>query len=200
VTRSVASATETDAALVASARAGDVASYGLLVARHQSVAHRTAYLLGAGDDTPDVVQEAFVKAYLALDRFRVEEPFRPWLLTIVANETRNRWRRTSRHRTVPLSLLGEDASRSPAPSPESVAEDAETSRALRDAVAALPARQREVVVCRYLLDMAEQDTAQVLGIPQGTVKSRLSRGLKALHTALAEPVAAPTADRERSGG
>lgn len=198
MTRSVASATETDAALIASARAGDVASYGFLVARHQSVAHRTAYLLGAGDDTPDVVQEAFVKAYLALDRFRVEEPFRPWLLTIVANETRNRWRRTSRHRTVPLTLLGEDASRSVDPSPEQVAEDAETSRALRDAVAALPARQREVVVCRYLLDMAEHDTAQVLGIPPGTVKSRLSRGLRALQTALAGLTPAPPADRERS--
>lgn len=191
---------ETDAALIASARAGDVASYGLLVARYQAVAHRTAYLLGAGDDTPDVVQEAFVKAFLALGRFRVEEPFRPWLLTIVANESRNRWRRASRRRTVPLSLLGEDESQSPAPSPEQVAEGAETSRALRDAVAALPARQREVVVCRYLLDMAEQDTAQVLGIPAGTVKSRLSRGLRALQAALAGPATAPGADRERSGG
>jgi RNA polymerase sigma-70 factor (ECF subfamily) len=97
-----------------------------------------------------------------------------------------------------LSLLGEDASLSVAPSPEQVAEDAETSRALRDAVAALPTRQREVVVCRYLLDMAEQDTAQVLGIPPGTVKSRLARGLRALQTALAELTPAPPADRERS--
>jgi len=106
MTRPVVTAAETAAALVEAARRGDVASYGLLVERYQSIAHRTALALGAGDDTADVVQEAFVKAYLALDRFQVTEPFRPWFLRIVVNETRNRWRWMSRHRTVPLPLVG----------------------------------------------------------------------------------------------
>ena len=198
MTRPVASAAETDAALVEAARSGDVVSYGVLVERHQAVAHRTAYLLGAGDDTADVVQEAFVKAYLALDRFRVEEPFRPWLLTIVANETRTRWRRSARLRTVPLALVGEDLAPSSARSPEELAEDRETSRSLCDAIARLPWRQREVVVCRYLLDMSEHDTARVLGVARGTVKSRLSRGLRALQVALGAPVATGSGDRDRS--
>ena len=97
---------ETDSCLIAAARAGDVESYG-------SVAHRTAFMLGAGDDTEDVVQDAFVKAYLALGRFRLGEPFRPWLLTIVANETRNRWRRLSRRRTVTLAVVAESEAHDP---------------------------------------------------------------------------------------
>ena len=92
------SAAETDSALVEAARNGDVESYGRLVERYEAIAHRTAFVLGAGEDTADVVQDAFVKAYLALDRFRTQEPFQPWLLTIVANETRNRWRWSSRSR------------------------------------------------------------------------------------------------------
>jgi RNA polymerase sigma factor (sigma-70 family) len=193
------SAAESDAALVEAARSGDVASYGLLVERYQAVAHRTAFAVGAGDDTPDVVQEAFVKAYLALDRFRVTEPFQPWLLRIVVNETRNLWRRLSRHQTVPLPLVGDDVS-APVPTPEQAAEDRETSRLLRDAVVALPLRQREVVVCRYLLDLSERDTAHVLGIPAGTVKSRLSRALAVLQAALGSALAPAAVDVERRRG
>lgn len=75
---------------------GDLDAYEVLVARYTAVAHRTAYLLGAGDAAEDVVQEAFVKAYRGLGRFRVGEPFRPWLLRIVVNETRNLRRSGSR--------------------------------------------------------------------------------------------------------
>jgi RNA polymerase sigma-70 factor (ECF subfamily) len=198
MTRPVATAAETDAALVEAARNGDVASYGLLVERYQSIAHRTAFALGAGDDTEDVVQEAFVKAYLALDRFQATEPFRPWLLRIVVNETRNRWRWLSRHRTVPLPLVGDDLT-AVLPATEQVAEERETSRLLRDAVVALPPHQREVVVCRYLLDLSERDTARVLGIPDGTVKSRLSRALAALQATL-KPMAPAATDAEGRRG
>jgi RNA polymerase sigma factor (sigma-70 family) len=191
MTRPVVTAAVTDSALVEAARSGDVASYGLLVERYQSIAHRTAFAMGAGDDTADVVQEAFVKVYLALDRFQVTQPFRPWLLRIVVNETRNRWRWMSRHRTVPLPLVGDDLTAA-LPAPEQVAEERETSRLLRDAVVALPPHQREVVVCRYLLDFSERETAQVLGIATGTVKSRLSRALAVLQATL-RPTMAPAA-------
>lgn len=78
-----------DQALVIRARAGDLEAYNLLVARHTASAYRTAVLLGAGSDSEDVIQEAFVKAYRKLSRFRGDASFRSWLLTIVANETRN---------------------------------------------------------------------------------------------------------------
>jgi RNA polymerase sigma factor (sigma-70 family) len=196
----VSSAADTDFALVEAARNGDVESYGRLVERYERVAHRTAYMLGAGDDTADIVQDAFMKAYAALDRFDVEAPFQPWLLTIVANETRNRWRWFSRHRTVPLALLGDDLPQAAARSPHEIAEDRETSRTLRDAVNALPPLHREVIVCRYLLELSEQETAQVLRIPRGTVKSRLSRGLQALQQQLgAGTTLRGTTEQEPSG-
>jgi RNA polymerase sigma-70 factor (ECF subfamily) len=194
----VASEAATDAALLEAARNGDVASYGQLVERYEAVAHRTAFALGAGDDTADVVQEAFVKAFLALGRFRVSEPFRPWLLKIVVNETRNRWRWYSRHRTVPLPLVAQEPA-SPVRTPELVAEENEKIRSLRDALAALPRHQRDVVTCRYLLDLTEHETAQVLRIPNGTVKSRLSRGLAALQATLRPTIAPEVVEAERRG-
>lgn len=194
----MASEAATDGTLVEAARNGDVASYGQLVERYEAVAHRTAFALGAGDDTADVVQEAFVKAYLALGRFRVSEPFRPWLLKIVVNETRNRWRWYSRHRTVPLPLVAQEPA-SPVRTPEQVAEENEKIRSLRDALAALPRHQRDVVTCRYLLDLTEHETAQVLRIPNGTVKSRLSRGLAALQAMLRPTIAPEVVEAERRG-
>jgi RNA polymerase sigma-70 factor (ECF subfamily) len=187
-------ADEPDAALIAAAVGGDTESYGQLVSRYQGIAHRTAWLLGSGPDTEDVVQEAFVKAYLALHRFRIEEPFAPWLLTIVANETRNRWRWFARHRTVSLSLAYDEDPRVPGPTPEQVVEGWEVTDTLRDAVERLPAKQREVVTCRYLLELSERETAQVLHVPAGTVKSRLSRALRTLEDALT-PSDEPDASR-----
>jgi len=73
-----------DEALVTRARAGDLEAYNLLVARHTASAYRTAVLLGAGSDSEDVIQEAFVKAYRKLSRFRGDSSFRSWLAAEVA--------------------------------------------------------------------------------------------------------------------
>src|SRR2546429_2097632 len=78
-----------DAEAVALARTGDLDAYEALVTRYTVLAHRTAVLLGAGDDAEDVVQEAFVKAYRRLGLFRGGSPFRPWLLAVGADQTRN---------------------------------------------------------------------------------------------------------------
>ena len=72
------------------ARAGDVGAYETLVRRYQDVALRTAYLVAPEADAADAVQDAFLKAYAALPRFRSGSPLRPWRLRIVANEARNR--------------------------------------------------------------------------------------------------------------
>src|SRR5919107_741100 len=87
----------TDAELIARARAGDDHAFGMLVARHQTVAFRTAYVIcGQAGDAEDAAQDAFIKARGAMKRFREGAPFRPWLLTIVANEARNRRRAAGR--------------------------------------------------------------------------------------------------------
>src|SRR4249919_4055471 len=86
-----------EAALVARARAGDVGAFGELVSRHQHAALRTAFAVGGSEsEAEDVTQEAFVKAFRALPRFREGLPLRPWLMQIVANEARNRRRSRGR--------------------------------------------------------------------------------------------------------
>jgi RNA polymerase sigma factor (sigma-70 family) len=157
------------------------------------VAVRTAQLLGAGADAEDVVQDAFVKAYAGLSRFRVGEPFRPWLLRIVANESRNLHRaagrravreRTAWERTEPLL-------RGAAEDPATAAISRERRDELVRALSQLSGTHRQVVTCRYLLDLDEEETATVLGWPKGTVKSRLHRALRQL----SELLDRPTADR-----
>jgi RNA polymerase sigma-70 factor (ECF subfamily) len=136
-------------------------------------------MLGAGDEAEDVVQEAFVKAYRHLASFRREAPFRPWLLRIVANETHNLTR--SRGRRAELSLrLGSQPEPPPGEDPESAAIAADRHTRLLHAVTALPERERQAVVCRYFLQLSEAETAEVLGWPLGTVKSRTSRGVARL--------------------
>ena len=164
---------------MARVRSGEPDAYAELVRRHAPVAVRTAALLGAGAAAEDVVQEALVKAYRSLGRFREGAAFRPWLLRIVANETRNQHRSDVRRgRREEATMLAPDLLPPRDPAEETVRHDQRA--ALLAAVDALSPKLREVVTCRYLLDLDEAETATVLGLPRGTVKSRLSRGLTAL--------------------
>lgn len=116
------------------------------------------------------MQDALVKAWRALGRYRADDPFRPWFLRIVANEARNR--RRSSGRRLRLALR---AAVAPAPAPESV-----DRQELLDALHELPDDAQAVLVCRYLLGLSEQETAAALDIAPGTVKSRTSRALERL--------------------
>ncbi|MET8371454.1 RNA polymerase sigma factor [Micromonospora profundi] len=170
-----------DDVLVTRARAGDLEAYDLLVARHTASAYRTAVLLGAGSDSEDVVQEAFVKAHHGLARYRGESSFRAWLLAIVANETRNLHRTRSRRDGLVLRAAAAY------PASEITGDDAvdavlagERRATLVQALRRLPDRDREVIVCRFFLDLSEEETVAMLGWPRGTVKSRTSRALAKL--------------------
>jgi RNA polymerase sigma factor (sigma-70 family) len=129
-----------------------------------------------------VVQEAFVKAWQALDRFRPEAPFRPWLIRIVANQTRNTVR--GRRRRDALAVRALELRDGPDPALDALA--AERQRALLTAVRSLRAAERDVVVCRWLLGFDEAETAAALDIPRGTAKSRASRARARLRIALAD--------------
>jgi RNA polymerase sigma factor (sigma-70 family) len=169
-----------DPADVRRAQAGDRDAFARLVTRHGASATRAAAWFGAGPDTDDVVQEAFVKAWRAIGRFRADAPFRPWLLRIVANQTRNEVR--SRKRRAARALRAMDL---PVPAdPAADAEAAERDRLVLAAVRSLRSQEREVVVCRWFLGLSEEETAQTLGIPRGTAKSRASRALTRLRTTL----------------
>jgi RNA polymerase sigma-70 factor (ECF subfamily) len=166
-------------ALVRRAVEGDVDAYAVLLRAHEPAARRLARVL-CGDDGDDAVQEAFVKGWASLVRFRGDAPFRSWLLRIVANESHNRRRARGRRAVHELRLAADRAAVGAAVSPEAVAVDDDARRRLLDAVRALPAKLRDVVACRHLLELSEAETAAVLGVPAGTVKSRLSRGIDQL--------------------
>ena len=169
-----------DAEAVARARGGDLDAYAVLVARYTLRAHRAAFLLGAGEEADDVVQEAFVKAFRHLSRFRVGESFGPWLLRIVANETRNLTRSRRRRAALALRLCAAEPGGAAADGLVDEVLAAERRARLLAAVNTLPDNERQVLVCRYFLELSEAETAQVLAWPLGSVKSRTWRALNRL--------------------
>lgn len=175
-----------DTDLVERARHGDIDAYETLVRRYQEVAFRIAFhLLGDAAEAEDAAQDAFVKAYYALDRFRPGAPLRPWLLRIVANEARNRRKASGRRADLALRAAESRPSGDAAPSPEAAAISEDERRTLLRAVNDLREDDRLVIVCRYFLELSEAETAAALGCPRGTVKSRLSRALGRLRTTFA---------------
>ena len=164
------------------AQRGDPRAYEELVRPHEEIAFRVAYVITRNAaDAEDAVQDALVKAWRALGRFRPGEPLRPWLLQIAANEARNRRRSAGRRER--LALAGSADSGEAAPSPEDVALGASQREQLLAALDELPADAREVLACRYLLDLSEEETAAALDVPRGTVKSRAARALDRLKEA-----------------
>ena len=173
-----------DAELIDRVRRSDLMAYEELVRRHQAVAIRTAHLFAPDGDAEDAVQEAFVKAHAALGRFRDGAPFRPWLLRIVANEARNRRRSAVRRTGLALRTAEDRRPDDAAPSPESAVLADERRRWLLAGINALRDEDREVIAARYFLELSEAEAAEVLSVPRGTVKSRLSRALGRLRDGL----------------
>ncbi|MGE5275246.1 MAG: RNA polymerase sigma factor [Verrucomicrobiota bacterium] len=170
--------------LVARAQRGDADAYEELVRAYQGIAFRTAYVLaGSAADAEEAAQDAFVKAYRALWRFRAGSPFKPWLLRIVANEARNR-RRSAGRRTALALRAAQMPSGEAAPSPEAALLGVERREQLIAALDRLGVADREAIACRYFLDLTEAETGAALGVRRGTVKSRLSRALERLRAEL----------------
>ncbi|HEX9410632.1 MAG TPA: sigma-70 family RNA polymerase sigma factor [Actinomycetota bacterium] len=178
--------------LVDRAKRGDVGAYEELVRMHQSLAARTAYVItGQAADAQDAVQEAFVKAYRSLGRFREGAAFRPWLLRIVANEAISRRRAVRRQATLALRAAEGRLQGDAVPSPEGAALEQERHREVVAAVAMLRPEDRLVIAYRYWFDLSEAEMAEALGCPRGTVKSRLSRALAKLRERLEAAGAGP---------
>jgi RNA polymerase sigma-70 factor (ECF subfamily) len=175
-----------DAELIARARTGDVAAYESIVRRYQDVAIRTAHLICPETDADDAVQEAFIKAFDALPRFREGAPLRPWLLRIVANEARNRRRSAGRRQGLAAraAAASGDLGSGSVRGPERDVIAAEQRTELLSALGTLRDEDREILGARFLLDLSESEAADTLGIPRGTVKSRTSRALDRLRAAL----------------
>ncbi len=163
------------------AQRGDEHAFETLVRAHWEVAFRLAYVITRNAaDAEDAAQEAAFKGWRALPRFRTSEPLRPWLLRIVANEARNRRRSAGRRAQLALRVEAAQLSGGAAPSPEDLTVAAEQRGRLLAELEALPEQARMVLACRFLLDLSEAETAAVLGVRPGTVKSRTARALARL--------------------
>ncbi len=154
--------------------------------------YRVAFrLLGDREDAADCAQESCVRACARWPRLvRAGDPT-PWVVRVAANLAIDRWRRARRVPDPQVALVASDAARG-------VAERVDLHAALR----ALPRRQREVVVLRFVADLTEPDVARALGVSLGTVKQHGSRGLAALRAALAPraDTAGPTTGGPTTGG
>lgn len=170
--------------LIARARQGDHDAYAALVGQHQEAVFRLAYLfVGDADDAQDIAQEAFIRAYQHLGGFDTTRPLRPWLLGIAANLARNRRRAWSRY----LTALQRFARTLPAePHPEALHAEQAAAHELWQAVRRLRPVDQEVIYLRYFMELSVSETAEILSIEPGTVKSRLSRALGRLRAIVRE--------------
>ncbi|MDQ2684156.1 MAG: sigma-70 family RNA polymerase sigma factor [Chloroflexota bacterium] len=173
-----------EAEVVDRARNGDDDAYATLVTHYADLAFRTAWVItGDAAEADDAAQAAFVKAYFALPRFRSGSPFRPWLLTIVANEARNRRTAAGRRPMADLASIEHLAISGSAVDPEEQAVRAEREARLISVLNGLREEDRTVIALRYFLDLTEAEMAAALDCRPGTVKSRLSRALARLRAA-----------------
>jgi RNA polymerase sigma-70 factor (ECF subfamily) len=175
-----------EAAAVRLCRRGDPAGLDTLVQLHQRRALRVAVLITRDALlAEDVVAESFLTAFRRIGSFDPERPFGPWFHRVVANAALKTLQRRAREQTPDPS--DDPFGQLPDPSPQLDlsllrAEDADE---LRAALSRLPAPQRAAIVLRYYADLNEAEIAEALGVPRGTVKSRLFNGLARLRTALA---------------
>jgi RNA polymerase sigma-70 factor (ECF subfamily) len=169
--------------LIDNARRGDPAAWEELVRQHQEGVFRLAYLhLEDAAEAEDIAQETFLRAFRSLHRYDPARPLRPWLLTIAANLARNRRRSLGRYRAALQRLLRAE----PQPSGRLTHEPAglnekQRAQGLWQAVRELGWSDRQVIQLRYYLQLPVSETAQALGVAEGTVKSRLNRALGRLH-------------------
>ena len=171
-----------DTELIALARSGSLEAAGALFDRYWTVAWRAAYAVTADRSlADDAAQEAVTKAFGALGRFDETRPFAPWLKRIAINSAVDHLRRGRR-----LEVLCDEESKFHAWSLGESAGDDLRQWAIADAVAALGAGKRVVVVLHYWLDLPLEEIAGVLGLPIGTVASRLARAKQELRSVLEE--------------
>lgn len=177
-------AAESEAALIVRARRGDGDAYATLVRSHEHAARRAALaIVRSPSDAEEATQEAFLKAYRALPRFRAGMPFRPWLLAIVSNEARNVRRRSARHLRL-AAAASADAPQTDEPADAAALERLD-HRAVVTALGRLPEPDRRALVARYVAGLDSSEVGAVLGVSPVAARVRIWRALERLRAELA---------------
>ena len=187
-------ASDTDQQLVQRAQRGDLRAFDLLVLKYQGriAALVSRYVSDAGE-VEDVTQEAFIKAYRALGKFRGDSAFYTWLYRIAANAAKNylvaKGRRPGADATIEdaegfdeSGLLSESAS------PEALAMGGELAEVVESALNALPDELKAALMLREFDGLSYDDIADVLGCPVGTVRSRIFRAREAIDQRVKEQI------------
>jgi RNA polymerase sigma-70 factor (ECF subfamily) len=166
-----------EAALVRSAQGGDSAAFTKIVRAYQRPVFRVAYGLTRNTaDADDLAQETFVRAYQAIDRFRVGEPLYPWLARIATNLAFSLFRRRKRRPETALEPMVEAGAQwGVDDDPAEHAAAGERNEQVRVAFEKLSPEHQSVLSLRAVQDLSYQEIALVLRVPPGTVMSRLSR-------------------------
>lgn len=180
---------QTDEELIRRYRAGNIEAFESLVARYQiELFHFLSRFTGNRTTADDLFQETFLQVHISAGDFDTERRFRPWLFTIAANKARDHLRRSNRRQTSSLSApvdpsSGEggefvDLMQADLETPPEEAQRHEVQQMVRQTVGLMPEHLREILLLSYFHQFAYKEVAEMLGIPLGTVKSRL-------HTAVA---------------
>jgi RNA polymerase sigma-70 factor (ECF subfamily) len=176
-----------EAAVLGDACLGDRHAFGVLVRQYQRQAYAIAYsFVGNREDALELAQESFARAYKAMDRFDSSLPFYPWLYRIIKNTCLNHLKKRNRRGEVSLEGMQETGFdvASATEAPDNSMHRLELKAQLAEALTTLPEDHREILVLRHFQELSYREIAECLGIPQGTVMSRLHAARKNLRSRL----------------
>jgi len=179
----------TEETLIHDALDGNEDAFRTLVERYMDEVSRTVTgMMGPGPEIDDVVQEVFIKLHRSLSSFRGDSSLKTFVIRMAINKSLDALRKRKRTRWLqPWGVLDEREPVATDRSDRNI-QQSEKSRLLRSAVDRLPEKQRAVVVLRLIEDLSTEETSKVLGIPYGTVLSRLKRGVERLKTELGDTI------------
>lgn len=175
-----------DQELAARAQAGDLTAYETLVTRYQRLVYRVLWSRGTpADDIEELAQDTFVRAWERLSTYDTQLPFKAWLVRVATNLSVDRYRAQMR-RPAPVELPEDldSASHRPGDDPAATAVERERQARLYAELRGLPDAYREALVLRFIEDLSYNEIAATLGIPLGSVKTRIFRGRELLKTRL----------------
>jgi len=178
-----------DDEVLARVRAGDIEAFEVVMRRYNQRVYRTVRaILRDEDEALDVMQEAYVNAFAHLAEFAGRARFSTWLTRIAVHEAFSRLRKRKRLEPLDETDSEEGFMASPVLGPENRASDSELRAFLEEAVDGLPETFRTTFVLRSVEQLSVTETAEVLGIPEETVKTRLHRARERLQAALSQRV------------
>ena len=178
-----------DRDLIRQSRAGAAEAFGVLVERHQDRLYAALFrMLGSADEAREAAQDAFVHAYQKLHTFQGNSAFSTWLFRIAVNAAFSRKRRSKRYLTTLDGARGESghelADHRACADPSQSIEQSETQRIVREALASLHEDYRTALVLKEMEGLRYEEIAEIVGIPIGTVRSRIHRARNELREKL----------------